>query len=176
MKKGIDTIKAIYIGKQFPDREYFLRGCEIRDDHSLTGEIYQIKFDGETEWRDNILPEEWIRDREVNVLTLVLKGDWYDLMITGEKNREFRKPTQWIKSRLIDKEGKPREYYFVKFVRGYRRNAPYFLCMYEGFGTGYSNTYKFKSRPDLEVIVRPEHYVLFLGKVVYKYEPLKIEV
>jgi hypothetical protein len=175
MKTGNDAIRAIYIGEQFP--EYFLSGCEIRDDLSTSKEVYQIKFDSETKWRDCIGPEEWIRDDgPVPTLTLVLKGDWYDLMITGEKNREFRKPTQWIKSRLIDKEGKSRNYTFVKFIHGYKRNAPYFLCEYEGFGTGYSNTYKFKSRPDLEVVVHPEDYVLFLGKVVYKYEPLKIEV
>lgn len=176
MKVGTEVIKAIYIGKQFPDREYFLRGCMVRDDFSTTKEVYLLRFDGEEEWRENIPAEDWIQDTEVKVLTLVLKGQWYDLMVTGEKTMEFREPTKWIKSRLIDKLGNPRKYKFVKFVRTYERNAPYFLCLYEGFGRGYNNTYTFKSSPGLEIKVNPEDFVLFLGKVVYKYEPLKIEL
>lgn len=173
--KQQDIVKGIYIGKRFPDREYFLKGIEIRDDFTTTKEIYQIKFEGENIWHHGIEPSEWVPDVDVKVLTLVLKKQWYDLMVTGEKDKEFRRPSQWMKSRLIDKNGNSREYKFVKFVCGYQRDAKYFLCLYEGFGTGYDNTYTFKSSPGLNLKVNPEDYVLFLGKVVYKYEPINIK-
>ena len=49
-----------------------------------------------------------------SILKLTLKKKWFDLMIVGKKNKEFRKPSKWIDSRLIGKS-----YNFVKFTNGY---------------------------------------------------------
>lgn len=99
-----------------------------------------------------------------NTLTLVLKKQWFDLMVTGEKTMEYRKPSDWIKSRLYNKDGSVREYNFVKFILGYQRNAPYFICKYEGFGTGYNNTYNFSDGS--QITPEKEDYALFLGEIV----------
>ena len=49
-------------------------------------------------------------------------------MVTGLKSTEFRKPSDWIRSRLINKH-----YDLVKFVNGYGGDKPYFLCEYIGY-------------------------------------------
>ena len=104
--------------------------------------------------------------RKPKTLTLVLKKQWFDLMVTGEKDKEFREPTDWIKSRLYNKDGSTKEYDYIKFINGYQANAPYFICKYEGFGTGYDNTYTFKSNPSILLKVTPEQYVIFLGEII----------
>ena len=50
-------------------------------------------------------------------------------MVTGEKKIEFRKPSQWIMSRLMAKQ-----YDYVKFVNGYGKNKPSFTAIYKGWG------------------------------------------
>ena len=53
---------------------------------------------------------------------------WFDLMIAGKKNKEFRKPSKWIDSRLIGKS-----YNFVKFTNGYGNDKPFFYVEYKSF-------------------------------------------
>lgn len=66
-------------------------------------------------------------------LSLTLNKEWFDIMVTGEKVHEFRRPSEWIKSRLYTPEGKAKEYDLVKFVNGYGKKSPYFICEYKGF-------------------------------------------
>ena len=40
-------------------------------------------------------------------------------MVTGKKTIEYRRPSKWIKDRLVDKE-----YEVVKFVNGYGDDKP----------------------------------------------------
>ena len=68
------------------------------------------------------------------VLRLSLKKQWFDLMVTGEKNLEVRKPSQWMMSRLEGREPMPEGLYdFVLFTNGYGRTKPWFSCRYEGW-------------------------------------------
>lgn len=66
-------------------------------------------------------------------LSLTLRKDWFDIMVTGEKVHEFRKPSEWMKRRLYTPDGKLKNYHLIKFVNGYTRASPYFICEYKGF-------------------------------------------
>ena len=63
-----------------------------------------------------------------NILHLSLKKSPFQLMASGEKQHEFRVPSQWIKSRLVG-----REYDCVKFVNGYGSTRPFFIAEYLGY-------------------------------------------
>ncbi len=100
------------------------------------------------------------------VLVLSVTKQWFDLMITGEKNMEFRKPTNFIKLRLYDKNGKTKEYDYILLMNGYGYHLPYFIAKYEGFGTGYNNHYTFSDGS--QITPAKEDYALFLGEIVHK--------
>lgn len=68
------------------------------------------------------------------VLRLTVQRKPFEVMVTGEKDEEFRKPSDWIYSRLYKKvkRGKlvyhePREYDIVIFTNGYGNDKPYFI-------------------------------------------------
>ena len=69
------------------------------------------------------------------VLRLTLKKQAFNVMVTGEKTVEFRKPSFWIMSRLF-KNGNPaeglKEYDEVLFVNGYGDDRPRFTRKYKG--------------------------------------------
>lgn len=99
---------------------------------------------------------------KLKVLHLSLKKEPFDVMVTGEKNQEFRKPTQWIKSRLFNKDGTPKKYDVVKFVNGYGKDKPQFVCEYNGFeilhgplpDLTYSNGFYLPSQPTGTIMIR----------------------
>lgn len=66
-------------------------------------------------------------------LKLTLKKQWFDLMITGEKDFEIRRKSDWIISRLFDKKGLLRNYDTVKFTNGYGSDKPFFIVEWKGF-------------------------------------------
>lgn len=66
-------------------------------------------------------------------LKLTLERKPFDLMECGIKDREFRKPSKWILSRLLYSTGKEKQYDLVKFSNGYAPDAPFFICEYKGF-------------------------------------------
>lgn len=73
------------------------------------------------------------------ILNLSLKRELFEVMVTGEKCTEYRKPSRWILSRLIGKE-----YDLIKFVNGYGNDRPYFIAEYNGWGFelfGYKSEY-----------------------------------
>ncbi len=53
-------------------------------------------------------------------------------MVTGEKVDEFRKPSDWIRSRLFHKDGSLKHYDVVKYTNGYGKDKPTFTCKYNG--------------------------------------------
>lgn len=68
------------------------------------------------------------------VLRLTVQRKPFEVMVTGEKDEEFRKPSDWIYSRLYKKvkRGKlvyhePREYDLIIFTNGYGNDKPYFI-------------------------------------------------
>lgn len=67
-----------------------------------------------------------------SMLKLTLDGVWFDIMVTGQKGNEFRKPSEWMMSRLFTL-GKKRDYDLIKFSHGYQKGSAWFICEYKGF-------------------------------------------
>ncbi len=102
-----------------------------------------------------------------DTLFLSLGEEPFDVMVTGEKTEEFRKPSNWIKSRLFDKNGEPRDYNHVKFVNGYGHDKPQFLVDFKGFRVSQvKQTIKFSN--GLLVEVEKGDFIIELGAVFYK--------
>ena len=69
----------------------------------------------------------------MNVLKLTVSKKPFELMSRGKKQFEVRRPSKWILSRLIDKNGNAKNYDYVEFRNGYAKNAPSFMVKYKGF-------------------------------------------
>lgn len=76
----------------------------------------------------------------MKTLYLTVTMQWFALMVTGEKDKEYRKPSKWIFSRLwrcVKKTERgnvyePKEYEQVKITAGYGKDKPYFIAKYLG--------------------------------------------
>jgi hypothetical protein len=70
----------------------------------------------------------------LQVLTLTLRAQPFEVMITGEKKEEFRLKGKWIESRLINTTtGENKEYDLVEFVNGYGKDRPRFTVSFTGY-------------------------------------------
>ncbi|MCL2328427.1 MAG: hypothetical protein FWC39_07930 [Bacteroidetes bacterium] len=69
----------------------------------------------------------------MKTLHLTLSKKPFEVMITGEKKVEFRKTSEWIKNRLLDKNGNQKAYDVIKFTNGYGNDKPYFVAEYNSF-------------------------------------------
>jgi hypothetical protein len=93
-------------------------------------------------------------------------------MVTGEKNVEIRKPSNWILQRLFNQGGlgTPRKYDFVKFVNGYGPNRPYFIAEFQGIKI-MQNTHEVTFGNEIEpklnfrVRVEPNDILIALGEI-----------
>jgi hypothetical protein len=54
----------------------------------------------------------------ISILKLTLAKGPFDATVAGEKLEEYRRDSEWIRSRLLDKNGNPREYDFIKYYHG----------------------------------------------------------
>lgn len=105
------------------------------------------------------------------VLHLTLSKAPFEVMVTGEKKQEFRKPSKWIESRLILDKTKvysPKEYDLVKFTNGYGKNCPYFIVEYKMWhrhSPFYKELKKVYSN-GLEVLVESGDYIIHLGEII----------
>ena len=94
-------------------------------------------------------------------LKLTLKRPWFLLMLSRKKKIEIRKPSDWIKSRLVN-----RDYRKIRFTNGYGNEKPYFVCEY--------NSYEIATRKQIinfdnkEVIIEVGDYIIHLGKITDK--------
>ena len=58
----------------------------------------------------------------------------FEVMVTGEKKMEFRDPSAYITSRLVNsKTGKDKEYDLVEFTNGYGSTRPRFTVPFMGY-------------------------------------------
>ena len=88
-------------------------------------------------------------------------------MVTGEKQEEFRKNSDWIRSRLFDKEDNEKEYDYIKFVNGYGADKPYFICKYEGFMECYMDAAKRKYSNGLSITgIGKGDFIIYCGAIV----------
>ena len=98
------------------------------------------------------------------VLKLTLKKKWFDLMKDGFKKIEFREPSDWIFSRLLDENSNEKEYDLIEFRNGYGKNAPSFCCEFLGWDIEEKQTeYIFGS---VKIITDVGTVKIFLGKVL----------
>ena len=104
----------------------------------------------------------------VQVLTLSLKAEPFEVMRTGEKKFEYREKSKWIESRLIDsKTGKDKEYDYVKFVNGYGATRPHFTTSFKGYKFEKDGVLSERYSNGLEVDTRGQPtYVIILGDVI----------
>ncbi len=80
-------------------------------------------------------------------LKLTVHKNWFNLTLTGEKKEEYRKPSDWIKSRLIGKE-----YDNVELTNGYGTEKPYILIGYKGYRISTENfTVKYSNGSTVDV-------------------------
>ncbi|HUH25243.1 MAG TPA: hypothetical protein VLY87_01325 [Flavobacterium sp.] len=104
------------------------------------------------------------------ILWLTLKMKPFEVMVTGEKPEEFRKPTQWIKSRhhTKTKSGyKFKVYDYVVFTNGYGKHRPYFIAEMVAF-TNISHAGKkvYTYSNGLTVEVENGDYIIVIGKIL----------
>lgn len=98
-------------------------------------------------------------------LHLTLTKEPFDVMQTGEKKIEFRKPTDWIKSRFYDKKGNVRVYDLVKFTNGYGSHRPNFTAEFNSLAFA-SSDYVLEYSNGLKVPVEEGMYCIGLGKII----------
>lgn len=102
---------------------------------------------------------------KLKVLHLSLKKEPFEVMVTGEKNEEFRKPTKWILSRLYNKDGTPKQYDVIKFVNGYGKDKPQFVCEFLGVENRFAYDDTFTYSNGFKVTVTPEDIIIRCGKI-----------
>jgi hypothetical protein len=99
------------------------------------------------------------------VLFFNLKTEPFKIMITGEKNEEYREVGDWMNSRIFNKDGSIREYDYVKFVLGMGADKPVFVCKFLGVKK-VKNIHK-KYSTGFEVNFDGERYAVMLGEVIF---------
>jgi hypothetical protein len=100
----------------------------------------------------------------MKTLHLTLKKAAFEVMITGEKPDEFRKPTQWLKSRLYNKDGSKKHYRLVKFTNGYGHHRPFFTADYKDFSECVTPQIM-KYSNGLKVQIEPGDIKISFGKI-----------
>ena len=101
----------------------------------------------------------------LRILKLTLKKLPFEVMKTGEKNEEYREPTDWIRSRLFNKDGSKKQYDFIEFRNGYGKNKPHFVSEFIGFEELNQSEFK-KYSNGLCVFATPGCFKIYCGKIV----------
>lgn len=94
-----------------------------------------------------------------NILYLTLKKPQFQVTVTGEKNSEFRRPSQWILSRVLNKS-----YDFIKFTNGYGSDKPNFIRECNGWKYAEPNTHTYSN--GLVIKVDSNYIEIVLGKII----------
>lgn len=112
------------------------------------------------------LPDERVLE-SCRMLHLSLKREPFAVMVTGEKQEEFRKHSEWIRSRLFDKDENPREYDYIKFVNGYGADKPYFICKWGAFFECYMDcsTREYSNGLKIEGIGKGD-FIIYCGDII----------
>ena len=97
-------------------------------------------------------------------LKLTLHKKAFDVMVTGEKNIEYRNPSKWIKSRLFNKDKQKKFYNFIEFTNGYGKDKPYFKAKYNNFYI--SNDINKTYSNGLKIIRKEDTYCIKIGQII----------
>ncbi len=68
----------------------------------------------------------------METLKIIIKGEYFDMIKSGENKIEYREVTPFWTSRLFDKEGKKRSYDSVLFINGYNKDARRLTTEFKG--------------------------------------------
>ena len=99
------------------------------------------------------------------ILYLSLRKEPFEVMRTGEKSTEYRKPSKWILSRLYNKNGSPKQYDLVKFTNGYGSDKPYFMVGFNYFSIAQS-PFEIEYSNELLVKIESQDICIMLSKVI----------
>lgn len=100
----------------------------------------------------------------MKTLQLNLKTETFNVMVTGEKNVEYRDIKPWSNSRPLNKDGSTRHYDLVRFTLGYGATKLYFICKYKGLSKA-SNVSKVYSN-GFKINFEDERWCLMLGEII----------
>lgn len=91
-------------------------------------------------------------------------------MVTGEKKEEFRKFSEWIQGRLFDtKTWREKQYDVIRFVNGYGKDKPFFVCKFDGFIQTYMKCSPRKYSNGLIVDnIDPYDFIIYCGEIIKK--------
>jgi hypothetical protein len=95
-----------------------------------------------------------------NILYLTLKKPQFKVTLSGEKRIEYRRASQWIASRLLNKS-----YDLIRFVNGYGKDKPYFIVEFRGYEVIKKYEQHLFSN-GLVVEVKIGDYAIKLGKII----------
>ena len=96
-------------------------------------------------------------------LKLTLTRQFFEVMVTGEKNEEYRDPSDWISSRLFNGEDE-RGYDFVEFTNGYGKDKPRFTARYKGLEIRSRVQKKYSNGATTQITT--DVYAILLGEIV----------
>lgn len=97
--------------------------------------------------------------KQTRILHLTLKKRWFDEILAGTKNVEYREIKPYWTKRLFDENGKPKSYDFILFRNGYSKDARKMKVEFRGVE-------KVILKEDLaEWKKSKEVYGIFLGKI-----------
>lgn len=113
---------------------------------------------------NNALKVLVVEREPTKTLRLSLNINPFEVMVTGEKPKEYRKPGKWIKSRLFNKDGSKKHYDFVEFTNGYGGHRPRFRAEFVTFYYA-QRAYKKVYSNGLKVAVVKDDIVIELGKI-----------
>jgi hypothetical protein len=100
------------------------------------------------------------------ILHLTLKADPFDVMLKGEKRVEYRKPSQWLNSRINPQINPQEEYDLIKFVNGYGADSPFFVAVYLGWEIHEGDSFVEEFSNGLVVTVQTGTVKIFLGSII----------
>ena len=101
----------------------------------------------------------------MKILHLTVKKCWFDLIVGGGKHFEYRRPSAWMASRLVDRLGRDIRYDVVRFRDGYSRTARTVDVRYNGYRKAeYGSTVRYPN--GLTVDCPAGAYIIMLGGVV----------
>lgn len=105
-------------------------------------------------------------EKNYKILRLNLKYEPFEVMITGEKNVEYRDIKPWVNSRLFNKDNSHKEFDYVKIMHAYSGDNPYFFCEFKGIKKVKGIHKKYSN--GFEIHFDDERWGIQLGDIVFR--------
>ncbi len=79
-----------------------------------------------------LLVSKMVIEKTQRILHLTLLKKWFDEILAGTKKIEYREIKQHWTTRLLDKNGKPKEFDLIFFKNGYSKDARMMKVEFKG--------------------------------------------